>query len=126
MLVEHADVAGVVPALVVEGGGGERRVGVAQAQIGAAGEDLSGRAGRDVGAVVVDEAQLDARERPPIRPVAAVRGVVELATRRRRVLGGPVGADDRDAVRGRSLGEGEGHGRAAEADPAHQRGVVAA
>ena len=40
------------------------------------------------------------------------------------MLGGAVGANDGDAERGRPLAEGDGHGRTAETDPAHQRGMV--
>jgi hypothetical protein len=39
--VEHADVAGVIPAFVVERPGGQRLVGVAEADVGPAAEDLA-------------------------------------------------------------------------------------
>ncbi len=41
VVVEHADVAGAVPAVGVEGLRGQRRIGVAQAQVRAAAEDLA-------------------------------------------------------------------------------------
>src|SRR5690606_37895856 len=41
VVVEHTDVAGVVPAVVIEGPGGQRVVGVTQAEVRSAGEDLT-------------------------------------------------------------------------------------
>ena len=125
LLVEHADVAGVVPPLVVERGGGERRVGVAEAEIGTAREDLAGRTRR---ARRRRRRRRGAARRPrSARPSVRWRrsaGSVEPRARGRRMLGRPVRADDGDAVRGRALGESDRHGRAAEADPVHQGGVV--
>ena len=51
VVVEHADVAGAVPAVVVEGRGGQLGVGVAEAAVRAPAEDLA----------VVVEPELDAR-----------------------------------------------------------------
>ena len=53
VVVEHADVAGAVPAVVVEGRGGQLGVGVAEAAVGATAEDLA----------VVVEPDLDAGQR---------------------------------------------------------------
>ena len=61
VVVEHADVAGAVPAVVVEHRGGQRRVGVADAAVGAAAEDLP----------VVVEADLDPRQQAGRRWSAA-------------------------------------------------------
>ena len=63
VLVEHADVAGHEPTARREGGVGELRVGVADEALGPAAPDLAGFTGAEVVAVLVDDAQLDARER---------------------------------------------------------------
>src|SRR4029453_14283713 len=56
--IDDADVTARVPAVVIEGLAGERRVGVARAQVGAPAPDLARRAGRDAAAPLVDQPQL--------------------------------------------------------------------
>ena len=67
VVVEHADVAGAVPAVVVEDGGGQLGVGVADEAVGTPAEDLA----------VVVEADLDAGQRASVGAEALVLGVVE-------------------------------------------------
>ena len=61
--VEHADVAGHEPAVGVNAAAVRCRVGVADEAVGPATPDLARLARRDVVAVLVDEAHLDARQR---------------------------------------------------------------
>ncbi len=70
------------------------------------------------------EAHLHARQRPAVGGEPLVLGVVEQATGDRRVLGAPVGAEHLHPQLGGPLGDGDRHGRAAEAGEGHQGQVL--
>src|SRR3954471_9975928 len=94
LLVEHADVATHVPAVVDEGGGGERWIGVPREAVGAPAEDLARDADLHVATRFVDQPEVDSRKRAPVGELALL-GIVDAvdAPRGRRMLGRPVHAD---------------------------------
>ena len=94
--VEDAHVAGAIPALARDRARGEGRVGVAREEVGAARPDLAGLAGGKVAALVVDDADLHARERVAVGAVALRLRLVGRRTRDGRVLRRAVGAGDLD------------------------------
>ena len=61
-VLEHPDVAGGEPPVGIEELVGERIVGVPGEQVGTAGHDFPGVAGRGLGAAVADDADLDPGE----------------------------------------------------------------
>ena len=97
VVVEHADVAGHEPAVGAERGFGRGRVRVADEQLRPAAPDLARHADLDVVAVVVDETDLDAGQRPPVGGDALVVRRVGSAAGDRRVLGRAEAARDLDA-----------------------------
>src|SRR5215831_11430614 len=64
--VDDAEVLGAEPAVGREGGGVERRIGVAEEAFGAPREDLALDARGYGGAVVVHQADLDRSDGPPL------------------------------------------------------------
>ena len=90
---------------------------------GTAAEDLAGSAGFDVTTVVVDQADVHARQGAAIGVLALGGRRVAPAAGDRRVLGGAVGPEDVDAELLRPVRHGGGHRRSAHARPADQRMV---
>ena len=87
VVIDHADVAGVIPAVVVERLRGQGRVGVAQTQIRSPAEYFA----------VIAQPDLDSRTRLAVgeQPLVLRRGAVRSGDR--GVLGAAVGAGDDDA-----------------------------
>ena len=124
VFVEHADVTGAEPALLVDGLGREGGIGVAGEAVGPTGEDLAGPPYAGLASFFVDCPHLHPLER------AAV-GVDALLARRlvggagdRGVLGAAVGAHEGDAEPVGALGHRVGDRRPAEPDVAHQLDVL--
>ena len=113
VVVEHADVAGVVPAVVVEHGCGELGIGVAEEEVGAAADDLA----------VVIEAQLHARHRAAVGVEALLPGCGRPAAGDRGVLRAAVRTEHDDAERVEALRHRRGDRRATEARVGHERTV---
>ena len=98
VVVQHADVAGAVPARLVEGAGGELRVGVAKEQVGTTARCVA----------VLVEPHLHPGEPHAVGGEALRFRVVDRAPRDRRVLGAAVGAVHLDPVGRQALGDGQG------------------
>ena len=123
VLVDHPDVAGVVPPVVVEGDV-EVGIGVAQAQLGAPRHDLTGRARGQVVAVFVHDPHLHSGPGTPVGVVAELGRVFVLHAGDRGVLGGSVGPDDLDAQRLGPLAHRRGHWGSPQPHPGHLDGVL--
>ena len=123
LAVEHADVAGGEPAVAVDAGVGQRGIEISREQVWSARHDLPRLAGRQVHAVIVDDADLDAGERSAVAVEAPVGRVAGGASGDRRMLGAAVEADQRDPHRGGPIGDRRGDRSAAQAQLTHQRQV---
>ncbi len=124
VLVEHADVAGAEPALLVDGLGRQGRIRVAGEAVRPAGENLAGLPHTDVASVLVHRPHLD----PLHRAAVGVDALLAWRLVRRPgdggMLGAAVGTDEGDAELVGAFGDGVGDGRPAEPDVAHQLDVL--
>ena len=124
VLVEHAHVAGAIPAVAGDRARGQRRVRVAGEQVGPPRPDLAGPAGGEVAALLVDDPDLHALERMPVGAVALRLRLVGRRAGDRRVLRRAVGPEHLDPEPLRTLCDGGRDRRAPEADAPDELGVL--
>ena len=104
--VDHTDIAGVVPAVGVEGPFGECVIGVPETQIRSAGKDFA----------ILGQPDLHTRTGIPIGEQSLVLRRRQLGTGDGRMLGAAVGPEDDDAEICQPAGHRGRHRRPAEAD----------